>query len=76
MGADCKSVGLRLHWFESSTCHQGQRLFWATATGLKVRPSVVRSNIEGVRDSVEVIRKQMAVFVQGWRCLLTLKATL
>jgi hypothetical protein len=27
MGADCKSVGLRLHWFESSTCHQGQRLF-------------------------------------------------
>jgi integrase len=22
MGADCKSVGLRLHWFESSTCHQ------------------------------------------------------
>jgi hypothetical protein len=26
MGADCKSVGLRLHWFESSTCHQRKRL--------------------------------------------------
>ena len=22
MGADCKSVGLRLQWFESTTCHQ------------------------------------------------------
>src|SRR5580693_3967722 len=32
MGADCKSVGLRLHWFESSTCHQVQRLFSAPTT--------------------------------------------
>src|ERR1700741_3569146 len=36
MGADCKSVGLRLHRFESCTCHQGQRVFPATATGLGV----------------------------------------
>ena len=27
MGADCKSVGLRLPRFESLTCHPGQRLF-------------------------------------------------
>ena len=27
MGADCKSVGLRLHWFESSTCHADQAPF-------------------------------------------------
>ena len=33
MGADCKSVGLRLRRFESCTCHPGQRLFCATTTG-------------------------------------------
>jgi hypothetical protein len=27
MGADCKSVGLRLRRFESCTCHPGQRRF-------------------------------------------------
>src|ERR1700741_3111864 len=35
MGADCKSVGLRLHRFESCTCHQRQVVFPAITTGLK-----------------------------------------
>ena len=41
MGADCKSVGVCLQWFESTTCHPGQRLFLATFTGF--RPLSVRS---------------------------------
>ena len=30
--SDCKSVGLRLQWFESTTCHAGQRLFRVLTT--------------------------------------------
>jgi hypothetical protein len=53
--ADCKSVGLRLQWFESITCHAGQRLFPAIATGLNA--PTVRSSVKGVCNGVEVIRE-------------------
>jgi hypothetical protein len=35
MGADCKSVGLRLPRFESWTCHQGGGLFWASGNAFE-----------------------------------------
>src|SRR6478609_5619445 len=38
MGADCKSVGLRLRRFESCTCHPGQRVFRPLWTGLGTGP--------------------------------------
>ena len=41
MGADCKSVGLRLPRFESWTCHQGQRLVLVSGTARN--PVSVRS---------------------------------
>ncbi len=44
--ADCKSVGLRLQWFESTTCHAGDAtclatLTFYTAKANGLRPSVV-----------------------------------
>ena len=46
MGADCKSVGLRLRRFESCTCHPGQTWYLATlaleiARAKGSRPSVI-----------------------------------
>jgi hypothetical protein len=50
MGADCKSVGLRLPRFESWICHQGQAVSGPAATVFSCGP--VRSKSGAVDKSV------------------------
>ena len=72
MGADCKSVGLRLRRFESCTCHQPP---WSATTLLRCsrledghRPQSVRSRLRGrvesVRNRVQTVGEQVAVSVE------------
>lgn len=50
MGADCKSVGLRLHRFESCTCHQGlrtSRRVWVAFAGARIPEASHRLTVVG-----------------------------
>ena len=58
MGADCKSVGLRLQRFESSTCHPDQAPFRGGLIALRARPlrSSRGGTIECDAHGVEIVR--------------------
>ena len=65
-----KSVGLRLQWFESTTCHPGQRLFLLRATGREQAGSAVgpqssfSGSVESDRHGVQIVGEQVAVLVE------------
>ncbi len=71
MGADCKSVGLRLRRFESCTRHSGQAPSRGGLIALRGHPvrsaSAVdlRGGVECVCDGVQIVREQMPVAVEG-----------
>ena len=48
MGADCKSVGVRLPRFESWTCHQGQRQY-RIAKAIDVPARRINETVHGKR---------------------------
>jgi hypothetical protein len=63
MGADCKSVGLRLPRFESWICHQGRVMFSISATGRNA-VSVRRASAAESKASATVEREPGGLVVE------------